>query len=239
MTSPADAAEDPAQPSASLTRSGVRLGLRRMAPVAVVVVPFGMGFGAAAIEAGLAPLEALAMSAVVFAGASQFAVLEVWHAPLPLLTIAALTLAVNARHVVMGAALSGWLRGLPWARRTGSLMLLSDANFADAQAAAGQGVRDVGVLVGGGLALWMGWVLGTAGGVALGAALGSLDRLGVDVVMPAFFAAALLGAVRSRADLPPIAVAGLAAVAASGALPAGWDVIGAALCGGLVGALRR
>ena len=207
--------------------------------MALLVVPFGLAFGTAALERGLTPLQALIMSATVFAGASQFAALELWRAPLPFVSLALLVLAVNARHLVLGAALSGWVNPLPRGRRLLALALLSDANFADAKAARDEGARDAGILLGGGLAMWAAWVGGTALGAYGGAALGDLDRLGVDAAMPAFFAAAVAGGLRARADPGPVAVASLVAVAALDALPAGWNVILAALCGGAVGALRR
>ena len=222
-----------------LTAAGVRRGARRLAPVAVLVLPFGLAFGAAAVERGLAPLQALVMSATVFAGASQFAALDLWRAPMAWASLALLVLAVNARHVVLGAALAGWLNPLPPARRLLALAFLSDANFADARAARAAGARDAGLLLGGGLAMWGSWVAGTAAGAWGGASLGELDRLGVDAVMPAFFAAAVVGGLRSRGDLLPVAVAGAVAAATLDLLPAGWNVIAAALCGGAVGALRR
>ena len=49
------------------------------------------------------------MSVAIYAGASQFAALDLWYAPLPLATLALTVLAVNARHILLGASLAPWL----------------------------------------------------------------------------------------------------------------------------------
>ncbi|EWH03138.1 AzlC family ABC transporter permease [Halomonas sp. BC04] len=63
---------------AQLDLAGIIVGIRRMAPLCLFVVVFGLAFGVAALSRGLSGLEAMLMSALVFAGASQFAALELW-----------------------------------------------------------------------------------------------------------------------------------------------------------------
>ena len=65
------------------TVKGVRRGFVDILPVAMFVFPFGIGFGAAAIEKGISPLIATLMSATVMAGAAQFSALEFWSPPIP------------------------------------------------------------------------------------------------------------------------------------------------------------
>ena len=237
-TPPTDAGR-PASPAFVMTLGGVLKGVRRLLPVAVFVIPFGLAFGAAAVEQGLTASQAIAMSASVFAGAAQFAALDLWQAPLPYLSLALVVLAINARHVILGAALSAQVNALPPAKRFLALLLLSDANFADSHAAFKEGATDAGILLGGGLSLWVTWVCGTAVGALAGSSVGDLQRFGVDVVMAAFFAAVVAGGLKSRGSVVPVATASLIAVATLGLLPSGWNIIAAALCGGAVGALRN
>jgi predicted branched-subunit amino acid permease len=61
------------------TAHGLVRGGQRLLPVSVFVLPFGVAYGAAAIEAGLSADQAMVMSLVVFAGASQFAALDLWQ----------------------------------------------------------------------------------------------------------------------------------------------------------------
>lgn len=224
---------------ATLTWSGMKLGVQRLVPLTLVVVPFGFAFGAAAIERGLTVAEALVMSAVVFAGASQFAVLELWSHPLPILSIAVTVFAVNARMVLMGAALSPWVNQVPLPQRALSLSVMTDINFADTHRAFREGANDVGILLGGGLFLWLIWLLGTAGGAAAGTGLGNLERFGLDLVMASFFAALVTGEVRQGSRLLPIVVAACTAVLAMQVVDAGWSVVLAGIAGGLTGAVQR
>lgn len=223
----------------SLTRRGAADGARRMLPLALVVLPFAFAFGAAAVAQGLTPLEAALMSGAVFAGASQFAVLDLWTQPLPQLSIAITVLAVNARHVLMGAALSRWLDGLPWSQRAPALGLMADINFAESHRAFREGSQDAGVLLGSGLFLWALWLLGTIGGAAAGASIGDLQRFGLDLVMASFFAALVTGEVRRGTRLLPLLVAATTAVLALQVLAVGWSIVVAAVMGGAVGAWQR
>jgi 4-azaleucine resistance transporter AzlC len=208
-------------------------------PVAAFLVPFGIAFGVAASAKGMHADVSLLMSMAVYAGAAQFAVLDLWYAPLPLVTIALTVLAVNARHLLLGAALAPWLLQVPLARRVSALLLLSDANFAYATAAKDRGEVDVGILLGSGLAMWLIWVAGTAVGAFAGASLGDLSRFGFDAVMVTYFAAIVVGQWKGRLDLIPWLCAAAVALAGSWLLPAGWHIIAGALAGGLVGAWRH
>lgn len=222
---------------ARFSLGGVRRGALRLLPVSVFVVPFGIAFGAAAIERGMSVDQALVMSLIMFAGASQFAALDLWTSPLPWLSLALVVLAVNARHLILGAAISPYVNPLPGRHWFASLMLLSDVNFADSYKAMKGGERDAGLILGGGLMLWAAWAVATAVGVVAGAALGNLDRFGVDVVMAAFFAALTVGGIGGWRQAVPVAVACTVALLSLPLLPAGWNVIAAALAGGAVGAL--
>lgn len=220
------------------TVSGGMRGARMMAPVSLFVIPFGMSFGAAALSQGLDPHDVILMSVIVFAGVAQFAALDFWGPDLPLLAIALTVLAVNARHLVLGAALSPWLLQVSPSRRFLTLGLLTDVNFAQAMAAKDAGETDAGFLLGGGLMLWAAWVCGTALGVLVGSGIDDVATYGLDVLMVAYFAPIAVQFWEGRANLLPWAAA--AGIAATGSLllPAGWPIIAGALAGGLVGALR-
>ncbi|MEM8852416.1 MAG: AzlC family ABC transporter permease [Pseudomonadota bacterium] len=225
-----------------LTLEGTVRGVRRLAPLSLFVLPFGVAYGVAAVEAGLTPLQAVAMSALAFSGAAQFGVLDFWPGPIAFGSLIFVALAVSARLVVMGAALSPWVNRLSPPRRLAALFLLSDANFADTEPALRSGERDVGILLGGGLIFWVTWVMGTAVGAAGGAIIGDPAMFGIDVVMVCFFGAVVVGMVAGepnwRATIPPVLAAIVVSVALVSVLPLGWNVIAGALVGGVVGAFR-
>ncbi len=223
----------------SLSRVGIWHGMRRLLPVSLFVIPYGIGFGGAAAEAGLTTGQTIAMSATVFAGAAQFAALDFWPEPDAYLSLVLMALAVNARHTIMGAALAFWLNRLSWPKRLLTCALITDANFADSQRNLNAGENDLGILVGGGLIMWTMWQLGTVIGATAGHAIDDLDAYGVDVVMVCFFAAVVSTDLRGGSKLAPVTIAVAVSVLTLDFLPAGWNVIAAALAGGTTAALRH
>lgn len=222
--------------SVTLTYRGAVRGAQRLLPVSMFVIPFGIAFGVAAIESGMSVAQAITMSAFIFAGASQFAALDLWQGPLPYLSLALVVLAVNARHLILGAAISPFVNQLPPGRWFLALCMLSDVNFADSYKLMKSGERDAGLILGGGLLMWGTWCVATAVGVFAGAVVSNLDRFGVDVVMAAFFGALTVGSVSSWRTGVPVLAACVVALVTLPILPAGWNIIAAALAGGLVGA---
>ncbi|WP_136254102.1 AzlC family ABC transporter permease [Onishia niordana] len=224
--------------SARLDRAGTLTGLKRMAPISLFTMAFGLAFGVAALHRGLSGLEAVMMSGLVFAGPAQFAVLEMWGPQIPLVALIATTFAINARHLVMGAAIYPWLRHLPPRQRYLSLTLLSDSNWAMAATDYQRGDTDnVGMLVGAGLALWLAWLIGTLLGVVFSSGISEPERFGLDVIMSCFLMAMLMTGKRDLWVLLPWSVAALSTLAALTWLPANTHVIVGALAGGAVGLL--
>jgi 4-azaleucine resistance transporter AzlC len=221
------------------TASGVWRGSVEIAPIAAFVIPFGIAFGVAASAKGIPPGISVFMSVAIYAGASQFAALDLWYAPLPLATLALTVLAVNARHILLGASLAPWLLQIPMVRRLAALLLLSDANFAHTMAARDRGETDAGILFGSGLTMWIIWIVSTAVGAYAGSLLGDLSRFGFDAVMVAYFTAVIVGWWKGRSDLFPFVTAAAVAVAGIHILPPGWHIIAGALAGGLVGVWRH
>lgn len=136
--------KSPSEGLVKLSWQGIVRGMRGLFPISIFVIPFGIAFGVAAAEQGVTVIQAIAMSILVFSGAAQFASLELWHKPIAFGSLALIVLAVNARHVVIGAALSPWVNALPFGKRVLALGFLSDPNFADSQPAFKSGERDIG-----------------------------------------------------------------------------------------------
>ncbi|MEX0284717.1 MAG: AzlC family ABC transporter permease [Paracoccaceae bacterium] len=218
-----------------LTRAGILRGARQLAPLSLFVIPFGLAYGVAAVEAGMSAAQAITASALTFSGAAQFTALDLWGPDISLIALVLVTLAVSARHVIMGAALSPWVNQLGSQQRVLSAVFLSDPNFAHTHYALKQGQRDVGVLIGSGAIGWAAWVIGTAIGAIGGNQLGDPAAYGIDVLMPVYFAALVLPRVQARSQWAFAGVAALVAVVLDPVLPSGWNVILAAIAGGLVG----
>jgi 4-azaleucine resistance transporter AzlC len=209
-------------------RDRIRAGTRAAAPVGVVVFFVGMSFGVTARPV-VGAVGAVAMSAIVFAGSAQFAAVAVLAAGggAPAAVLAGMLL--NARFLAMGIAVAPALRG-GRLRRAAEGQAVVDASFA--LASRGGGRFDRHALLGGTVAQYPAWVLGTAAGVLAGGAIGDPRALGLDAIFPAFFlvlladelrhgsavVAALLGAAVALALVPltppgiPVLAAGVAAL---------------------------
>ena len=218
-------------------RQDVWLGFKQLIPLSIFVIAFGTAFGLAATQTGLGEPLAMVMSTLVFAGASQFAALDLWGTQIPVVPLAVTVFAINARHLLMGASLYPWLQHLSPARRYGVMIVASDANWAMALQAFNRGQPGFGLLMGGGLALWSFWILGTWLGLHFGGAIDDPKAYGVDMVMGCFLLAMAVGGNKSLRILIIWTVAAGAALLAYRYLPENSHVVVGALAGGVLGAI--
>ncbi|MBZ0305568.1 MAG: AzlC family ABC transporter permease, partial [Anaerolineae bacterium] len=94
------------------TKSLFWAGFRAAMPLMVGVAPFGIVFGALAINARMSPLQALGMSILVIAGSSQFVAAGLMADSAPILVIIFTTFVINLRHFLYSASLNTFLRPL-------------------------------------------------------------------------------------------------------------------------------
>lgn len=212
-------------------------GFKTLLPISMFVAVFGVAFGLAAVQTGLGASSIVSMSTFVFAGAAQFAVLKLWGEHVPLVPMIITVFAINARHLLMGATLYPWLRELPRAKRYGVMLVVSDANWAMSMQALNLGKPGLGILFGGGIALWAAWALGSWMGVYFGGAIQDPVAWGLDMVMGCFLLAMVVGGQQSMRMLVIWAVAAGSSLGAYWYLPPNSHVVVGALAGGILGAL--
>ncbi|MDF5637440.1 AzlC family ABC transporter permease, partial [Vibrio parahaemolyticus] len=176
------------------------------------------------------------MSTLVFAGASQFATLEMWGAEVPLIPVLITVFAINARHLLMGATLYPWLRQLPPTKRYGVMLVASDANWAMALNAFGRREPGFGLLVGGGLAMWSFWIVGTWIGIYFGSAIKDPVGLGLDMVMGCFLLSMVVAGPKDLRIFAIWAIAAASSMLAYWYLPENSHVVVGAITGGVLGA---
>ena len=178
--------------NAVLTRAGCIKGAREILPLCTFVFVLAATFGVAARQAGLSITLASLMSAMVFAGGAQFAALALLGPPPAMVPLLLGTLAINARHLLLGASLAPWLLQLPWWQRLSAVLVLSDAN--------------------------------------------QHARIGLDALLVGFFAAALTGGWRGRADAPAAIGAAVVTVVVGALGAREWSVLIGAVGGAAAGA---
>lgn len=223
--------------SIELNRNEVWAGFKQLLPISVFVMVFAFAFGLAAAQTGLSEGSTVLMSTLVFAGAAQFAVLDLWGEHVPAVPLIVTVFAINARHLLMGATLYPWLRELPRAKRYGVMTVVSDANWAMSMQAFNSGKAGMGLLFGGGLALWSAWALGSWLGLKFGNVIQDPVSLGLDMVMACFLLAMVLGGQKSPRLLIIWSVAAAASLLAYRYLPENSHVVAGALAGGFLGAM--
>lgn len=232
------AAADDEGPPATFTANGVRFGFLSMLPLTPGNFAYGLVFGVLAGGVGFSVTEAAAMSAVVYSGAGQVAAMDLWRLPPPYLTLWLTTAMVSLRYLVLGAALHPWLSQIRPVQAYGTLFLLADQTWALGLIEYRAGRRDAGFLLGGGLALILTWVTGTAGGFLLGNLVPDPAAWSLDFAPTAIFVALIAGLWRGRSDALPWLAAAIVAIAAHEWLAGSWYVPLGAAAGVIVAQLR-
>src|SRR3712207_1277979 len=175
--------------------SGVYLaGARAGLPFALATFVLGISFGVLARSLDWGTLAPIVFSVIAFSGSAQFAVASVLGSgggSLPATFAAAL---LNARFGPMGVAVAPYLKGGPL-RRAMEGQAVVDASWALASRGGGRFDREF--MIGATLPQVTAWIGGTIVGVLGGDFIGDPERLGLDVIFPAFFLILLAEELRS------------------------------------------
>lgn len=223
-------------PAADLTRStpdrmGEFLdGARRGMPVVLASLPFGLLFGALAVQNGLTVWEATLMSAAVFGGASQMVGIELFGQRIAPWLIVLSIFAVNFRHVLYSAALG---RRVPhWTpfQRAFGFFFLTDPQYAEGekQADSRRGLTFVWY-IGMATPIYIFWVVDAFVGASFGNLIPNPEALGLDFLLPIYFLGLVMDFRKRPLWLPVVGASAVASVAAYYLVGSPWHVsIGAA-----------
>ena len=212
-------------------------GVRAEFPLLIGVFPFGMIYGALALNAGLSLAASQMMSSIVFAGSSQFIAAQLIHDAAPGLVIVLTIAVVNLRHMLYSASLAPYLKNLPIRWKVLLAYLLTDEAYAPtALKYSKEGITPLShwFLLGAGFSLWFTWQVSTGFGIFLGASIPQDWPL--DFALPLTFIALVVPALKNRPAVAASLSAGLVALLAYG-LPFKLGLILAALTGILVGTI--
>ena len=212
-------------------------GVRDESPILLGVAPFGMIFGALAIDAHIAIPAAQAMSAIIFAGASQFIATQMIGAGTSGLVILLVVFVVNLRHALYSASVAPHMRSLPIGWKALLAYLLTDEAYAVTITRYNQESDPANkhwYFLGAGLTLWSTWQVSTAIGIFVGAQLP--QNWSLDFVLPLTFIALVVPALKDKASVLAAITAGLVGVLTIG-LPLKTGLLAAAFIGILTGLL--
>jgi 4-azaleucine resistance transporter AzlC len=210
-------------------------GVRAELPLLIGVFPFGMIYGALALNAGLSEAASQMMSAMVFAGSAQFITAQLVMDSAPGFVIVLTIAVVNLRHMLYSASLAPYLSSLVTRWKVLLSYLLTDEAYAPSVIHyENDGVKPFShwFLFGAGLALWTTWQFSTALGIFLGAAIP--ESWSLDFALPLTFIAMVVPVLKNRPAIAAAISAGCAALAAY-SLPYKLGLILAALAGIAIG----
>jgi predicted branched-subunit amino acid permease len=148
-------------------------------------------------------------------------------------TAIAAAVLLNARFLPMGMAVAPFLEGGPLRRALEGQTILTTSW---ALASRGGGRFDRAFMIGATIPQYVAWTIGTAVGVLSHVVVGDIERLGLDVIFPAFFLALLMRELRSggKRTIAATTIAAALAAALVPIAPPGVPVLvacGAALLG--------
>ena len=212
-------------------------GVRAEFPLLVGVFPFGLIYGALALNAGLSTLASQLMSSIVFAGSSQFVAAKLVHDAAPGLVIILTIAVVNLRHMLYSASLAPYLKNLSLKWKILLSYFLTDEAYAPSilkYEKEGIAPASHWFLLGAGFSLWFIWQVSTAIGIFLGTAIP--ESWSLDFALPLTFIAMVVPALKNRPMIAAACSAGLVALLAY-SLPFKLGLILAALTGIAVGTI--
>jgi branched chain amino acid efflux pump len=226
--------------SVSTPRSEFLAGVRDTIPVDVGAIPFGIIFGALAVNSGLSPFGAQAMSLFVFAGSAQFIAAGLVAQNVSALFIIVTTFVVNLRHALYSATLAPYLRHVParWLPLIG--FTLTDESFVIVfKRFEERGSLPFGqwYYLGSAALMYVNWQIWTLVGIIAGQTIPNPESWGLDIAATVTFTGMIVTMLRNKSSGLAVIVAGVVAVVAN-PLPNKVGLMLAALAGvaaGLIG----
>ena len=210
-------------------------GVRAELPLLIGVFPFGMIYGALALNAGLSTFASQMMSSIVFAGSSQFVTAQLVHESAPGFVIVLTIGVVNLRHMLYSASLAPYLKDLSLKWKALLSYLLTDEAYAPGILKyEKEGITPFShwFLLGAGFSLWFIWQVSTALGIFIGAEMPKDWPL--DFALPLTFIAMVVPVLKKQPMIAAALSAGVVALLAYH-LPFKLGLILAALIGITVG----
>ncbi|MEW6093941.1 MAG: AzlC family ABC transporter permease [Chloroflexota bacterium] len=188
-------------------------GARDEAPILLGVAPFGLIFGALAVNASIAVPLAQAMSAFIFAGSAQFIAAQLIGAGTSGLVLMMVVFVVNLRHALYSASVAPHVQYLSPGWKFLLAYLLTDEAYAVTIThynREGDATYKHWYFLGAGLTLWTTWQASTALGIFIGAQLPQDWPLGF--VLPLTFIALVVPALKDKASVAAAVTAALVGV---------------------------
>ena len=213
-------------------------GARRSIPILISTAPFGLLYGAIAVDQGLTVWQACLMSLTIYAGASQLVGIDLFkNNAAPWIVILSIFI-VNVRHLLYSAAVGRRIGHFPFAQQVIAFFFLIDPQFVETER---KGERDGHVsfawYMGLALPVYVLWNVESLLGALFGKLIPNPEAFGIDFLLPLYFFGMVMSFRLRPLWLPVVAVAGIASVVALKTVGSPWHVSIGALAGVLFAAV--
>ena len=207
-------------------------GARRSIPILISTAPFGLLYGAIAVDQGLTVWQASLMSLTIYAGASQLVGIDLFrnHAA-PWVVILSIFI-VNVRHVLYSAAVGRRIAHFSLVQQVTGFFFLIDPQFVETERQAErEGHVSFAWYMGLALPVYVMWNIESVLGALFGKLIPHPDAAGIDFLLPLYFFGMVMSFRKRPLWLLVVAVSGVACVIALKTLGSPWHVTIGALAG--------
>lgn len=222
-------------------RSEFIAGAKDTLPMVLGALPFGIIFGALAVDAGLSTAGAMGLSLFVFAGSAQFIGVGLLEQGAPLGIIVLTTFVVNLRHVLYSASLAPYMKYLPQRWLLPLAFWLTDETYAVVvrrYPQADNSPHKHWYHLGSSVFMYINWNFCTAVGIFTGQRLQGLENLRLDFALVVTFIGIVVPLLVTRPMLLCALVAGATSVLAND-MPNKMGLMLAAVLGIAAGVLAK
>jgi predicted branched-subunit amino acid permease len=213
-------------------RRDFMVGARASIPIIAAVLPFGLLFGALAVDNGLTGADAMLMSGIIFGGASQMVGIQLFGEHVAPWLIVLSIFAVNFRHVLYSAAFGRRISSWPLLQKALGFFLLTDPQFAEAERRIENGQPlSFAWYIGMGAPIWLFAVAMAGLGAHFGTFVQDPRALGLDFLLPIYFLGMVMSFRKRPLWLPVVAVSAVASVLAVRLVGSPWHIALGAIAG--------
>ena len=219
-------------------RDDIIAGLKLGIPVIISAAPFGLLFGALAVDKGLSVFEATLMSAAVYGGASQMVGIELFGDRIAPWLIVLSIFAVNFRHLLYSAAVGKHFASWPKLQQAIGFFVLTDPTYAETERAVERGrPTSFAWYMGMSIPIYVSWLIGTLLGALFGRFVTNPQAFGFDFLLPLYFLGLLMSFRRRALWLPVVMASGVASILAYKFVGSPWHVSLGAIAGVILAAI--
>ncbi|WP_421857860.1 AzlC family ABC transporter permease [Oricola sp.] len=213
-------------------RHEILRGARASIPVVLAAAPFGLLFGALAVDNGFSVFDAVLMSATIYAGASQMVGIDLFGDKIAPWLIVLSIFAVNFRHILYSAVTGRQIGHWSALQRYVGFFFLIDPQFAELEKRR-ESDRALSFVwyMGMAVPIYLAWIIEAWLGAVFGRLMTNPEAYGIDFLLSVYFLGLVMGFRRRPNWLLVVIVSGAVSVAAYALIGSPWHVSIGAIAG--------